>query len=87
MSRRRAPAPRPSADKDTYHVLDPKGVQIGTKTEAAHALVFAHRAAEQYPTEVVLTVERRTLFGPAVALYRVTRDEGGTVFTNANRED
>lgn len=81
------------AGKDTFHVIDPTGVVIITKGEAspiapgAHALVTAHRVAEQYGKPVVLTVERRTLFGPAVQLYRVTRTEDGTVFTNASHED
>lgn len=90
MSRRRDTS---LEGKDTFHVLDPKGVQIAVKGSAspiapgAQALNVAQRAAEQYDKPVVLTVERRTLFGDPVVLYRVTRDEHGVVFTNASRED
>lgn len=75
------------AGRDTFHVLAPDGGQLAVKGEAPHALLVAQRVAEMSPTEVVLTVERRSLFGPEVLIYRVTRTENGTVFTNASQED
>lgn len=75
------------AGRDTFHVLDPSGVQLAVKGAAPHALTVAQKIAEKSPDEIVLTVDRRSLFGPAVQLYRVTRAECGTVFTHSNYED
>lgn len=71
----------------TFHVLDPEGTELDVKSAAAHALNRAQKLAEHAPSPVVLTVRRRTLLGPAVDLYRVTRTELGDVFTNSNKED
>jgi hypothetical protein len=66
------------AGRDTYHVLA-GGSELATKSAAPHALNIATRFAERgTPT---LTVIRRSLFGPSTTLYRVDRDEHGTVFT------
>jgi hypothetical protein len=88
MARRKKPAAL--AGRDTYAVLDPAGTVLAEKGAAgpvapgSHALTVAQRIAEKHYKEIVLTVERRTLFGPAVPIYRVTRTADGTVFTNAS---
>jgi len=87
-ARRKSPAPL--VGRDTYVVLDPDGTVLvergaaGPVAPGSNALTAAQRVAELYGKEVVLTVERRTLFGPAVPIYRVTRTADGTVFTNAS---
>jgi hypothetical protein len=69
------------AARDTYHVVGPEG-DLAVKGAAPHALVTAHeRAMRQYMGAVTLTVERRTVFGPRAPLYRVVRDEHGTIYT------
>lgn len=74
--------------KDTFHVHTANGSQLAVKGEAPHALVVAQGVAERSTEEVVLTVDRKSLFGPSVTLFRVTRDEAGAVFTNTvSRED
>jgi hypothetical protein len=83
--RRRKPASL--AGRDSYHVLDGTGAQLAVKGAAPHALVVAQGLAQKHVEPVVLTVSRRSLFGPAVTLYRVTRTEQGDVFTNTNQED
>ena len=45
------------------------------------ALIVTQRLAELAGAEVELTIERRDLFGPPAPLYRVVRDEDGTVTT------
>lgn len=70
------------AGRDTYHVHAANGSQLAVKSEAPHALVIAHRVAERSTEPVVLTVDRKSLFGPSVTLFRVTRTEEGLVYTN-----
>jgi hypothetical protein len=77
--KKRAPA---LAGRDTFHVLAPDRDQLAVKGEAPHALLVAQRVAETSPNTITLTVERRSLFGPSVTIYHVTRNERGTVFTN-----
>lgn len=72
--------------RDTFHVLS-GGSQLAVKGAAPHALNVAQRKAEQSKEGTVLTVERHSLFGPAVPIYRVTRTEDGTVFTSTNPVD
>lgn len=66
--------------KDAYHVVGAQPEVI--RPAAAHALTVAQRLAERASEPVVLTIERRTLFGPGVLMYRVTRDKDGKVYTN-----
>jgi hypothetical protein len=48
----------------------------------------AQRMAEKHTEPATLYVERRSLFGPAAKLYRVSRDEHGIVTTTTvNAED
>lgn len=68
--------------RDTFHVHTANGSQLAVKGEAPHALVVAQGIAERSTDEVVLTVDRKSLFGPNVTLFRVTRTETGDVFTN-----
>lgn len=68
--------------RDTFHVHTANGSQLAVKGEAPHALVVAQGIAERSTDEVVLTVDRKSLFGPSVTLFRVTRTETGDVFTN-----
>jgi hypothetical protein len=72
------------AGKDTYHVLH-DGTELavrgpaGPETPGALALVIAQGRAVKWGASVTLTVERRSLFGPATPIYRVVRDEDGVV--------
>lgn len=75
------------AGRDTFVVLDSAGAQLAVKGAAPHALNAAQHAAEKAEGKIVLTVDRRSLFGPPVTLYHVTRTEDGIVFTDANPED
>lgn len=69
------------AGRDTFHVLGPAG-ELAVKGAAAHAMVTAQeRAMRAFTDPVTLTVERRSLFGPAATLYRVTRAQDGTIYT------
>lgn len=68
MARTKQRKPAVSSGRDTFHVVGPGG-ELAVKGEAAHALVVAQRKVK---TE--LTVERRSLFGPAATLYRITFD-------------
>jgi hypothetical protein len=86
MARRKKSSP-PVEGRDSFHVLTDTGAQLSTKGAAPHALLVAQRAAEQSKEEITLTVERRSLFGPKVTIYRVTRVESGAVFTNTNPVD
>lgn len=70
----------PLAARDTFHVLGPDG-ERAVKGAAPHALNVAQRRAEMEPEPITLTVERQSLFGPATPLYRVVRDEHGTILT------
>lgn len=75
------------AARDTYHVVGPTG-ELAVKGEAPHALVVAQGRAERWGSEVTLTVERRSLFGPVAKLYRVDRTQDGAVYTTTtNAED
>ena len=81
-TRPRSPRKRPSepAGRDTYHVLDPKGLELlATGSGPRACLNMGQKCAEKYSEPVVLTVERRSLFGPSTPLYRVVRDEHGNV--------
>lgn len=70
------------AARDTFHVIGPQG-ELAVKGAAPHALVTAHeRALRTFTEPVTLTVERRSLFGPAAQLYRVVRDEDGSITTH-----
>lgn len=51
------------------------------KEAAPHALTVAQRIAEKAGEPLILTVERQSLFGPKVSIYRVTRTEDGDVYT------
>ena len=76
------------AARDTYHVVGPSGSDLDVKGEAPHALVVAQGRAERWGSEVTLTVERRSLFGPSAMLYRVDRTSDGMVYTTTtNAED
>lgn len=70
------------AGRDTFHVHTANGSQLAVKGEAPHALVVAQGIAERSTDEIVLTIDRKSLFGPSVTLFRVTRTETGDVFTN-----
>ena len=72
--------------RDTYHVMAPKDTQLAVKDAAQTALVRAQTLAYDGEPGLELRVERRTLFGPPVTLYRVVRDEEG-VSTYPNEED
>ena len=81
------------AARDTYHVVGPSGDlavkgPAGPQDPAALALVVAQAHAITAAEPVELRVERRTLFGPPVSLYRVVLDEEGVVKTyTINAED
>lgn len=75
---------RPTTDlsgRDSFHVLASNGAQLAVKAAAPHALLVAQRVAEKSKDGIVLTVDRHSLFGPSVPVYRVTRTEAGAVFT------
>ena len=78
---RKKKKPAVAAGRDTFIVLGPGGTVDCTKGAAPHALNVAQRLAEKHTEPATLYVERRSLFGPATQLYRVVRDEHGTVFT------
>lgn len=82
MSRTRIKRTGTIAGRDSFHVHTANGSQLAVKGEAPHALVVAQGIAERSTEHVVLTVDRKSLFGPSVTLFRVTRDEDGAVFTN-----
>jgi hypothetical protein len=67
--------------KDSWHVLDPAGVEIKVTGLGPNiGLILAQeRAVRDFTEPVELTVEQRSLFGPATPIYRVSRDEHGVV--------
>ena len=72
--------------RDTYHVVGPTGDlavkgPAGPQDPAAIALVTAQGQATHAKVPVTYHVERRSLFGPSVRLYRVERTEDGRVLT------
>jgi hypothetical protein len=74
------------AARDTYHVVGPSGDlavkgPAGPQDPGALALVVAQAHAITAPDPIELRVERRTLFGPPVTLYRVVLDAEGVVKT------
>lgn len=76
------------AGRDTFHIVGPGGETPHVKPEASHALNIAQRLAEATCEPVTLYVERRSVLGPKATLYRVDRDEDGTVVTTTiSRED
>lgn len=82
--RRRDPAP---TGREQYDVLDNQGRVLTTQAEPSVALVRAQDKAQRIEPDS-FTVVRRPLFGPTVELYRVVRDEHGTVLTyTLKRED
>lgn len=89
-TRKRASEPR--LGRTTYHVVDQNGNDLRPPQSetvqnggAGLALVKAQEIASRWGEdgdEAVITVERRTLFGDPVELYRVVRDpETGIVRT------
>ena len=69
------------AGRDTYHVVGPQG-ELAVKGEAAHALTTAQeRAMRSFTAPVIISVKRRSLFGPESHLYQVIRDEHGAITT------
>lgn len=76
------------AGKDTFHIVggdvELKMTGHGPKVALLMAMGFAEHAEK--PCEIA--VWRRTLLGPEVGLYTVTRDELGTVRAyTINEED
>jgi hypothetical protein len=82
MARRKRRPDSLTPGKDAFYVLTTNGAQIAVKGAAPHALNIAQRTAEMGTEPIVLTVERRSLFGPRVEIFRVTRVTTGDVFTN-----
>jgi hypothetical protein len=82
-SRRRKKSDDTLAGKDTFHVLDPAGLQITVTGYGPRVglLLAQERAQRDYTDPVILTVERRSLFGPATPLYRVERNARGEVLS------
>ena len=74
---------------DAYRVLDAAGKELAVRGMKALALIAAQeRALRNYTEPTQLIVERRSLFGQPVTLYRVVREEDGAVSTyTVNRED
>lgn len=81
VRRRRKKSDDTLAAKDTFHVLDPAGIEIKVTGYGPKVglLLAMERAQRDFDKPVALTVERRSLFGPATPLYRVERDEHGNV--------
>lgn len=79
----------PDGGKTSWAVLDPSGRTIQeVGSGAGPALVRAQDVAQRgYSGPVVLTVERRDLFGPAAPLYRVRRDDQGVIITTVISEE
>jgi hypothetical protein len=82
VARRRKITKLPPPTKGTiWAVVGPKGIVRETDVAPGVALVLAHAEAGRHSRAVALTVERRDLFGPAVTLFRVERDEDGIILT------
>jgi hypothetical protein len=64
---------------DSFHVMHPQDGELAIKGAAHHALNVGTRVAEQAPGPVTLTIERRSLFGPAATIFRIERYENGAV--------
>ena len=85
--RRRAPVRKdvPVTSGTTFHILDQNGVEL--RPAQAHpgvALVKAQDIALRWGEdgdEATIYVERRTLFGKPIELYRVVRQEDGSITT------
>lgn len=74
--------------RDAYRVLDQDGEVVAVRGYPDIALTTAQRLAEDYGEEVTFYVERQSLFGPSVELWRVVRDDAGAVWTHTtNQED
>lgn len=85
--RRRKPRNEHAAQgKDSFIVRTPGGEKLNDTAWPMVALVLAQGRAIKGPA--VLCVERRSLVGPPVVLYRVERDDCGIVTTTTvNEED
>lgn len=79
-----------TAARDTYHILGPNGAELDvrgydpsfpTDTQDRLALGIAQQRAFDFEAPATLTVERRSLFGPAVTVYRVVHEEDNAVVT------
>lgn len=66
--------------KDTFHVIGPAGELAVTGYGPQVGLTMAQeQALRAFTAPAVLTVERQSLFGPRTPIYRVIRDEEGTI--------
>lgn len=88
--KRRKGARTQSAKGDTYHVIGPHGNELKGKekfSSSGMAVSFAQTRAmsDAVPDEnepmSVYWIERRSLFGPAVVLYKLERRATGELFT------
>jgi hypothetical protein len=82
----------PVTSGTTFHILDQeghdlRGPQATSGLAVSRALNIIQRWGED-GDEATLYIERRTLFGSPVELYRLVRDEDGTITTyTTNLED
>jgi len=84
--RRRAQA---EAGRDAFHIRAGEN-RLTPKPYAAASLALVaaqERAMRAFDQPAVLTVERETIFGPTVELFKVVRDEDGVILTYRIAED
>lgn len=88
---RRARKDGPVTSGTTFHILDQEGHDLrGPQPSPGVALSRAQNIIQQDGTdgdEGTLYIERHTLFGDPVELYRVFRDEHGVVFTYTTSQE
>lgn len=79
----------PKLGNETFRVRDIDGAEvIPPQVSAGVALSKAQNLAVRTSEQYTYFIERQTLFGDPVDLYRVERTEGGSVFTyTLSRED
>lgn len=87
--RRKASAPEPKT-RDVFVIVDEAGAAHGRPVEfPAGAITRAQTLALDWPGHdpVTFYVKRQSLFGPDAVLYRIMRDEQGTVWTKIISEE
>lgn len=88
--RRRRKAPSlPKAGKETWEIVDPAGLVVGTRdgsyTEGAIINLATRIAERNYEDATQLDIRLRPLFGPLDTFFEIVRCEDGTILIHRTR--